>query len=147
MLALVVLASIMTSCGGSNNSGAVGATPATASASNSSTQKPVSGGGSWADTPIYPGATQTQCTQVAPPPGSGLSKVEARYYEISDSPEKAENFYKAQLPANGWQMQGWTEVGMINGAYTKNDTEALQISILPSGPGGKTVITLTRGTK
>ena len=36
---------------------------------------------------------------------------------------------------------------MVAGVYVKNDTESLQVSVLPPGPGGKTVITLTRGTK
>ena len=147
VVALLVIAGILTACGGGNNEGAIGTTPATPSARNGSTQEPTSGGGSWADTPIYPGATQTESGRISPPPGSGISIIEARYYETSDTPEKVENFYKAQLPTNGWQSQGWMEIGMINGVYVKNDTESLQISILPPSPGGKTVITVTRGTK
>ena len=143
MFVLLVIGSVgLTACGGGNNVAA-----GEPSAPNGATQKPASGGISWGDTPIYPGATQTQGTQVTPLPGSGISKIEVLYYETSDSADKVENFYKAKLPANGWQLQGWVEVGMIAGVYVKNDTESLQISILPPGPGGKTVITLTRGTK
>ena len=144
MLVLLVLAGSVTACGAGTPAG----TSVTASATNGTTQKPASSTGGWSDTPAYPGATQTQGGQIAPPPGSGISKVEVRYYETSDSADKVENFYKAQLPANGWQSQGWTEVGMMAGVYTNNNgTESLQISILPPGPGGKTVITLARGTK
>ncbi len=144
--ALLARAATVTACGSGANVGGVGSPPPTP-ATNGFGQQPASGVGSWGDTPIYPGATRTQSGQIAPPPGSGISKIEARYYETSDSAAKVESFYKAQMPANGWQLQGWTEAGMIIGAYVKADTESLQISILPPGPGGKTVITLTRGTR
>ncbi len=147
MAVLLAIAVIITACGGGNNAGAVGAAPGTTSAGNGPTQQPASGGGSWAGIPTYPGATLTESGQVTPVPGSGLSKIEARYYETSDTPEKVENFYKAQMPADGWQSQGWIETGMIGGVYTRDDTETVQISILPTGPNGKTMITLTWGTK
>lgn len=150
---LIILAGSLTACGAgavkvpTTISGNTSTLPG-ASATNGATQKPASGGLSWGDVPIYPGAKLTQSGQAGAMPGSGMTKIEARYYETSDSADKVEAFCKAQLPLNGWQSQGWTEIGMMNGAYVNADqTATLLISILPPGPGGKTVITITKGTK
>ncbi len=147
---LIILAGSLAACGAGaasapttrvNNT----ATSAGTSATTGATQ---SGGLSWGDVPIYPGAKLTQSGQAGAMPGSGMTKIEARYYETSDPADKVEAFCKAQLPLNGWQSQGWTEIGMMNGAYVNADqTATLLVSILPPGPGGKTVITLTKGTK
>ncbi len=154
VIVLLVLAGGATACGSVGNVGAAGGpttangTNPTTSATSGSSQVPPAGGASWGDVPIYPGATQAQGGgEVAPLPGSGISKVEARYYETRDPADKVESYYKSQLPADGWQSQGWVEVGMIGGVYVKSDTESLQVSILPAGPDGKTVITLVKGTK
>ncbi len=147
---LIILAGSLTACGAGaasvpttrlNNTTTSPGTSATSGATQS-------GGLSWGDVPIYPGAKLTQSGQAGAMPGSGMTKIEARYYETSDPADKVEAFCKAQLPLNGWQSQGWTEIGMMNGAYVNADqTATLLVSILPPGPGGKTVITITKGTK
>ena len=147
---LIILAGSLAGCGaGAASAPTTRINNTTASAGTSATSGATQSGGlSWGDVPIYPGAKLTQSGQAGAMPGSGMTKIEARYYETSDPADKVEAFCKAQLPLNGWQSQGWTEIGMMNGAYVNADqTATLLVSILPPGPGGKTVITLTKGTK
>ena len=79
----------------------------------------------WNDIPIYSGAKQVQKgSWSVPPADEDYSKVEWRYYEVSDSLEDIASFYRSNMPGKGWEEMGWMEKAKMEwGMYSKNNEQ------------------------
>jgi len=132
-------------CGGGEDGGT---TP-----SNGETAPPSGGGLTWADMPVYPGANRIQeMTWTIPSEEGEWTELEWRYYETSGSVSAVTTFYKSQMPAKGWQEQGWMDWSGMEmeemqwGYYTKNNEQDVAWVWIGSEEG-KTVISLMRATE
>jgi hypothetical protein len=57
--------------------------------------------------PIYPGDKEIQKGNWAIPPTQGdYASFEWRYYSTSEDLNKVSDFYRNQMPANGWEEMG-----------------------------------------
>jgi hypothetical protein len=99
---------------------------------------------SWDDMPIYHGADAKEdfwatVTQEG-------KEVEMRMYQTDDSVDEVADFYKSEMPDNGWDEAMWMSIGgSVTGAFTKNNEhDFATIAIADVGDEG-TLITLTRG--
>ena len=123
-------------------------TPATSEPTKEPAIVPSTGGLTWNDMPVYPGAKQVQKGSWSIPPTEGdYSKVEWRYYESGDNLDTIATSYKTQMPARGWEEMGWMEVPEMRwGIYNKNnENDAAMVWI--ASDDGKSVIALMRATK
>jgi hypothetical protein len=113
------------------------------------TPPPTTGGVTWNDMPVYPGANQVEEMSWTMPleEEEEWSKVEWRYYETRASVSEVAAFYKSQMPGKGWQDQGWMDMVEIQwGYYTKNHEQDVAMIWL-SSEEGKTVFSLMRATE
>ena len=111
-----------------------------------SSDSPASGGEgiNWDDMPTYPGADTDERSWVTISEGEGFQS-ETRIYVTSDSADKVADFYKSEMPRNGWDQVMWTSAGDVeNGIYGKNgEQDVAQIMIMEEEEQG-TQIQLTR---
>lgn len=106
-------------------------------------------GSSWNDIPVYPGAEDE-----GPKPCSGkwakCEKCEHRTYITTECPEKACDFYKMEMPGNGWNklvFQKYPE-GSCLGSWIKQDSEVRVFLNIGKRRGDKkTYIGITRGER
>ena len=144
----------LSACGG--NGGETDNSPEAAPAdetpaSNDETGEPSSGDGmTWSDIPVYPGADQSQqasWTMAIPADEEGWSDVAWRYYETSDSSNDVIDFYKDEMPDNGWDEMSWMEAsGYAVGYYVKNN-EQDGAMFWCGEEDGKTVFALMRSAQ
>ena len=82
------------------------------------------GGQTWEDIPVYPGANQVaNIAGEIPPPAGDWSEMKWRYYETNDTVVQVADFYKSQMPNNGWEQSQWIDGGesMSFGFYEKSN--------------------------
>jgi hypothetical protein len=84
-------------------------------------------GFTWDDVPIYPGATTDKGRWFSEIHDDVLVPVisESRSYETNDNLKAVADFYKAEMPKNGWDQLGWTQEGKGTevGEFTKKDDQ------------------------
>ena len=109
-------------------------------------EKPASGGLTWDDMPIYPGADTDEEIWSSMSEEGGAQR-ETRPYWTEDSFDKVVDFYKSEMPKNGWDQMMWTDAGeLANGVYSKNnDQDGAQV-VITDNREGETAIQLTRLT-
>jgi len=144
VMALVLSGLALAACDGKGEEGSA------SSSEETTAKKPDKGGSAFDDIPIYPGAKKVQKAEGTPAKGMFDSReyanVEHRAYETGDSPDKVADFYKKQMPKNGWTklvFQKYPE-GSYMGAWVKGGKgTGAQISI--SDRKGSTYIGIIRG--
>ena len=95
------------------------------SSGESSSESTSSGGGdfTWDDMPTFPGSDTDESTWISISQGQGL-KSETRSYTTDDGFDKVVEFFKAEMPKNGWNQIMWTAAGPVaNGMFGKNDDQ------------------------
>jgi hypothetical protein len=116
-------------------------------------EEPASSGGklTWKDMPVYHGADQIHELSMTIPvtEDEEYSEVEQHYYTTDDDTEDVVDFYKDEMPDNGWGEGQWVESTVMNwGFYTKNNEEDMAAVIIASGEDeDETVIVLMRAAK
>ena len=84
-----------------------------------------SGGFTWDDMPVYPGATTDKEKWFSINNSDVLIPIisESRPYETNDSLKAVADFYKSEMPKNGWDQIDWTQGDEANadGKFVKND--------------------------
>ena len=87
--------------------------------------QPASGGFTWDDMPVYPGATTDKEKWFSINNSDVLIPIisESRPYETNDSLKAVADFYKSEMPKNGWDQIDWTQGDEANadGKFVKND--------------------------
>ena len=155
MVALLVLAGILTACGGGSAEEEEGGAPIVTSAQGQKTTstsikttKTSSGGDAGWDIPIYPGADEVIKMKTDEETSDGPRTLEHRMYTTGDSPGDVADWYLEKMPANGWEQDYWTEImagSGYMGQFVKNDKrDAAVIGIAASDAKGNTVINLDR---
>jgi len=136
VLVLALTCVSLVSCGGGEKEEATPESTSTTKPEEKPTAKPeatptkgesASGGFTWDDMPIYPGAeADKDALDVAGASGEG--RMEWRHYKTGDSLEKVASYYKKEMSKNGWQQVKWGDVKMTkanwtreNGIYAKNE--------------------------
>lgn len=121
-------------------------TPASSEPAESSSE----GGVTWSDIPIYSGADQIQQASwgmAIPADESGWSDVAWRYYETSDSASDVIDFYKDEMPDNGWDEMSWMEAGGYAVGYYVKNNEQDGAMFWCGEEDGKTVFALMRSAQ
>ncbi len=160
VLAMLLVAGILTACGGGNNQQTPAAqqtgntegttTPTQASSSQPTTTSvgsngPKDRGAYWSDVPIYPEVNETIYVAGQKPSVATYTKMEQRVFQTQDSVDKVAAFYKTQLAANGWE--GGSEPG-ITSTYTKDGGKGyLLVSIVLDEQQNMTQLVLNKQTK
>ncbi len=91
------------------------------------------GGFTWDDMPIYPGAETEEMAWVSLDLGDGM-KSESRIYTTSDSLDDVVDFYKSEMPKNGWGDTMFIHVGdMASGMFAKNGGQDIGQVIISVG--------------
>lgn len=101
----------------------------------------------WDDVPVYPEAdTSTLDTWEDAGTAMQFEKVEGRYFETPDSVEDVFNFYKAEMPKNGWS--GGETSTVVNDFssvhWKKGDGEAVAIITISTDPDGNVRVMAVR---
>jgi hypothetical protein len=97
------------------------------------------------DIPIYPGCTQLMKITGDEDNDGQPGILDHRIYITSDSVEKVVNFYKTQMPLNGWNEDMWAESTITIGSYSKSEkNSAAVIGIAPADAKGGTNITVDK---
>ena len=122
------------------------------------TENPSGGGeANLRDVPIYPGAKKVrQGSRNLPVPfaaGEGpevgeFTDIEWTWYNTGDAMDKVTEFYKSQMPDNGWDEQGWSETssgGIAWGTYTRDDGDAVAWVFALALAGENTQIIIATG--
>ena len=82
-------------------------------------------GSMWDDMPIYPGATTDKEKWFSVKMIDVLTPIisESRSYETNDSLKAVVDFYKSEMPKNGWGRLDWTQLDEANenGEFVKNE--------------------------
>jgi cytochrome c553 len=138
--------------GTSSGAGVTTATDITTTTTTTTkTSKTVSGGLSWNDMPVYPGAAAVQEMSMNYPAGDeeDWTKTEYKMYETTDDVAAVSAFYKAQMPANGWEEIMTMNMGeaSIYSYMKNNEQDGAYIWIIANGDEEKTVIQMTRASK
>jgi hypothetical protein len=124
LLVLVIMLGCigLVACGGEEESGT---TPTNGEpTAPAEKETPSSGGGfTWDDMPVYPGATTDEGTWTSVTKDN--AHFESHLYETNDSLSAVADFYKSEMPKNGWNQQGWAQVGAENavGVFVKNNEQ------------------------
>jgi hypothetical protein len=109
-------------------------------------EEPTPSGGdlTWKDMPIYHGADAKEDFWATVTTEG--KEAEMRMYQTDDSVDEVADFYKSEMPDNGWDEAMWMSIGgSVTGAFTKNNEhDFATIAIADVGDEG-TLITLTRG--
>jgi hypothetical protein len=105
-------------------------------------------GVTWEDMPVYSGADQIAKGAWSIPPAEGdWSKVEWHYYETNDTPGNVVQFYKSQMPDNGWQENMWMDAGGMSWSFYQKNNEQDGAMIWIATDDGTTIIALMRATQ
>ena len=151
LVLILVLAGIsLVACGGEEEGENI-PTPSTSEPTGAPEKEPTTpsaGRLTWNDMPVYSGAKQVQKGSWSIPPAEGdYSKMEWRYYETGDNLDAIATFYRAQMPAKGWEEMGWMEVPQMKwGMYNKNnENDAAMVWV--ASDEGKGIIALMRAAK
>jgi len=109
---------------------------------------PSEDGLTWNDMPVYPGANRIQeMTWTIPSEEGEWTKLEWRYYETGASVSTVTDFYKSQMPGNGWQETFWMEMEEMQWGYYSKNNEQDVAWVWIGSEEGKTVISLMRATE
>jgi hypothetical protein len=106
------------------------------------------GGLTWDDMPIYGGVDQIEEFSMTFSPDEGdYSEFEWRYYETGADIDDVIDFYKDEMPDNGWDEQMWMDAGEVAyGMYFKNnEKDAAMVWI--AAEEGDTLIGLWRASE
>ena len=153
VIAVVALV-LVGACGGENGeeeTTAAATTTTAAATTTTQTTQPSNGGGgglTWNDMPIYGGADQIEEFSMSfSPDDADYSEFEWRYYETGADVEDVIDFYKDEMPDNGWDETMWLDAGEIAyGLYMKNnEKDAAMVWI--STDGADTLVGLWRATE
>ena len=104
-------------------------------------------GFTWADIPIYSGASQIEkITTMHPGPEfKDFENSESRYYETSDGVKKVASFYKAEMLKRGWQdtmtMESEEFCGIV---WEKEDADVVAVLTIGEAEDGVTNIIIVR---
>ncbi len=88
-----------------------------------------------------------RATWSIPPAEGEWAKMEWRYYETSGSVSAVADFYRAQLPAKGWEEKAWMEAGQVQWGYFEKNNEKDGAMVWISTQEGKTALAVMRATK
>jgi|GEM_PF-1051048 len=105
-------------------------------------KKAGSGGCTWADMPLYPGAEQAD-QYYDGAATTAEEYTESHTYTTADDLGKVATFFKAQMTAKGWYLDRWMDVEMTQpgwscqrGMYSMRDGEdAAVVEIIDKGEG------------
>ena len=153
VIAVVALV-LVGACGGENGeeeTTAAATTTTAAATTTTQTTQPSNGGGgglTWNDMPIYGGADQIEEFSMSfSPDDADYSEFEWRYYETGADVEDVIDFYKDEMPDNGWDETMWLDAGEVAyGLYMKNnEKDAAMVWI--AAEGGDTLVGLWRAAE
>jgi hypothetical protein len=118
----------------------------------SAKEKASSSGDSWEDIPIYPGASEREKIEISMPDAQQvgaeeLESVEWRYYETQDEVKDVADFYKVEMPNQGWEERMWMDFSeeMSIGQYQRRQGEITSMIQTVKDQEGTTFITIMRG--
>ena len=108
----------------------------------------------WDDMPVYPGAEDDEDALNIGAGSSGDStRMEWRVYKTNDSFDKVVDFYKKEMPENGWEKVRWADVEMTEanwtteeGMYQKNDWYDTGVVTITDKGEGAVQISLMRAS-
>ncbi len=153
VISLVLVVVMMLGCIGLVACG--GGDAETAPPSNGETVPPSNGeptpsedGLTWNDMPVYPGANRIQeMTWTIPSEEGEWTQLEWRYYETGASISTVTDFYKSQMPGNGWEEMFWMEMEEMQWGYYSKNNEQDVAWVWIGSEEGETVISLMRATE
>ncbi|MDY6912140.1 MAG: hypothetical protein SVM79_07300 [Chloroflexota bacterium] len=122
-------------------------TPATPTEGEEPTaEEPVSaatpGEFTWDDMPVYPGAETDEMSWTSVQ--SADFQMGIRIYTTNDSVDDVADFYRSEMPQNGWDENMFMQAGgMVTGVFTKN-ADLVGATVIIESDGGVTTFSLQR---
>jgi hypothetical protein len=96
----------------------------------------------WKDIPVYPNAQRAEDEgfQMTGGADESYSQIEWHFFASSDEIAKVVNFYKKQMPANGWtKMMFFDGDEMSYGAFQKNNETRMCLVYMIQSEGGTAI--------
>jgi hypothetical protein len=96
----------------------------------------------WSDIPVYPGAQEAEDQSFAMSIAGDPSypQLEWHFYSSTDDLSKVVDYYKKQMPANGWTKMMWADMGeMSYGSFQKNKEARLALIYVIQSEGGTAI--------
>jgi len=75
------------------------------------------------------------------------TQLEWRYYETGASVSTVTDFYKSQMPGNGWEEPFWMESSELSWSYYSKNNEQDGAMVWIGSEEGETFIVLMRATE
>lgn len=76
----------------------------------------------WDDVPVYPGAEADQSSWTSVEMDG--TKIETHLYTTTDSSDDVVDFYRSEMPDNGWEDAAFVQSGNVaQAAFTKHDEQ------------------------
>jgi hypothetical protein len=129
-----------TPAGGSSTSTSASSPPTTNTSSPTTTTPVGSGTGDiWNDIPIYPNAqkAEDQGFAISVPGDPSYSQIEWHFFATTEDYAKVVDFYKKQMPANGWAKMMWLDSDEMSwGSFAKNNETRLSLVYVIKTEGG-----------
>jgi hypothetical protein len=125
-----------------STSGATGGPKPSTTTPTSTATTPPAGQGTgdiWSNVPIYPGAQKADDTgfSITVPGDPSYSQIEWRFFASTDDYAKVVDYYKKQMPANGWNKMMWVESDEMSwGSFEKNNEARLVLIYIVNDEGG-----------
>ena len=142
-------------CGGEDGGTTPPSNGETVPPSNGETTPPSGVGGfTWNDMPVYPGAEIDEEALAGSPAHQDPGKMEWHCYKTGDNFNTVVDFYKSEMPKEGWQKIHWVdrettiaEWTMEEGRYHKNDWLEQACVTITDKAEGVVFITLMRASE
>jgi hypothetical protein len=93
----------------------------------------------WNDIPVYPNAkvAEDEGFSLAVGGDASYSQIEWHFYASTDAFSKVVDFYKKQIPVNGWTKMMWVDTGeMSYGSFQKNNETRMCLVYIIKSEGG-----------
>ena len=155
ILMLVLMASCVTmvACGGGDDNGDLPGFP-TGESSPDTHPSPAdtagtSGGFTWDDVPVYPGADREEEFSMSMGGGGeygDFERIEWRYYSTGDGIDEVSDFYQDKMPGKGWTEVMAMDMGEMWMGYWEKDNGNTGAYVGVTEDDGDTMFWMWRGT-
>jgi hypothetical protein len=111
----------------------------TSASATTTTQASQGTGDVWKDVPFYPGIEEAEDGgfSLSMPGDPEFTQAEWRFYTSTDDYEKVVDFYKKQIPANGWDKMMWMDSDEMSwGSFERNNQSRLLMVYIINEEGG-----------